>query len=323
MRRRAFITLLGATAVAWPKQAPAQTSRFLRIGVMSANPPTSPIWVEFVQRMGELGHKQGQDFAIEFLQAAGPDTYFEGMKELVRRKVDMLIATGNEIALRSALAATNTLPIVMIAIDYDPLVLGYVSNLARPTTNVTGLYVQQGELSMKRLQVLREAFPKMKVANVLWDRTAVDQWHATQRAAAALGIELTGVELNEYPYDYEHAISRAASYDRDPLFVVMSGFFFRDRNRLAGLALQRGVASFFGTREFVDAGGLMSYGANTNDLFRRAAEYVHQIGRGAKPADLPIEQPSKFEFVVNLKTARAIGVELPSSILQLADELVE
>jgi putative ABC transport system substrate-binding protein len=273
--------------------------------------------------MGELGHKQGQDFAIEFLQAAGPDTYFEGMKELVRRKVDMLIATGNEIALRSALAATNTLPIVMIAIDYDPLVLGYVSNLARPTTNVTGLYVQQGELSMKRLQVLREAFPKMKVANVLWDRTAVDQWHATQRAAAALGIELTGVELNEYPYDYEHAISRAASYDRDPLFVVMSGFFFRDRNRLAGLALQRGVASFFGTREFVDAGGLMSYGANTNNLFRRAAEYVDQIGRGAKPADLPIEQPSKFEFVVNLKTARAIGVELPSSILQLADELVE
>src|SRR6516165_7219327 len=105
MRRRAFSTLLGATAVAWPQQAPAQTSRLLRIGVMSANPPTSPIWVAFVQRMGELGHKQGQDFAIEFLQAAGPDTYFEGMKELVRRKVDMLIATGNEIALRSALAA--------------------------------------------------------------------------------------------------------------------------------------------------------------------------------------------------------------------------
>jgi putative ABC transport system substrate-binding protein len=323
MRRREFIAVVAGVAVSWPLKGLAQTSKQLRIGITSVNPSTSPIWVAFLQRMRELGHIEGQTFAVEFILAVGPDDYLQGMKELVRRKVDILIAPGNEIALRSALAATDTLPIVMIAIDFDPLALGYVSNLARPTGNVTGVFFQQIELSMKRLQILKEVFPRMKAATVLWDQTAVDQWHATQSAGPMLGMQLFGIELSKTPYDYGQAMSQLLSDNRDPLFVVMSGLFFRDRDRLAGFALERRLASFFGTREFVDAGGLMSYGPSILGLFRQAAEYADKIGRGAKPADLPVQQPTKFELVVNLKTAKAIGIEIPQSILLRTDEVIE
>jgi putative tryptophan/tyrosine transport system substrate-binding protein len=323
MKRREFVAVVAGVATSWSLEALAQTSKQLRIGINSVNPSTSPIWVAFLQRMRELGHIEGQNFAIEFILAVGPDSYLEGMKELVRRKVDILVATGNEVALRSALAATNTLPIVMIAIDYDPLALGYVSNLARPTGNVTGVFFQQIELSMKRLQILKEAFPRMKAAAVMWDQTAVDQWHASQRAAAMLGIQLFDIELSKHSYDYGQAMSQLVSDDRNPLFVVMSGFFFRDRDRLASFALEHRLASFFGTREFVDAGGLMSYGPSILGLFRQAAEYVDKIGHGAKPADLPVQQPTKFELVVNLKTAKTIGIEIPQSILLRADEVIE
>jgi len=163
----------------------------------------------------------------------------------------------------------------------------------------------------------------MKAATVLWDQTAVDQWHATQSAAAILGIHLLGIELTKHPYDYGQAMSQLVSNDRDPLFVVMSGFFFRDRHGLASFALERRLASFFGTREFVDAGGLMSYGPSILGLFRQAAEYADKIGHGAKPADLPVQQPTKFELVVNLKTAKTIGIEIPPTLLARADEVIE
>jgi putative ABC transport system substrate-binding protein len=322
MRRRDFITLLGGTAV-WPFAARAQTSKTLRMGIVSINPRTSPIWMAFLQRLRELGHIEGQNFTPEFVLGGSPDTYYEGMKELVRRNVDLLIATGNEIALKSALAATNSLPIVMVASDYDPLARGYVTNLARPSGNVTGVFFQQIELSMKRMELLKEAFPELQGATVLWDQTTADQWRAIQSAAAALGIPVAGIELIEQPYDYERALSQTLLDHQRPLYFVMSGFFFRDRERIAKLALQRQAPSIFGTREFVDAGGLLSYGADIIGLFRRAAEYADRIARGAKPADLPIEQPTKFEEIVNLKTARALGISVPTPILLRADEVIE
>ena len=149
-----------------------RSPKMLRVGIISANPKTSPIWVAFIDRIRALGHFEGQNFAVEFIQASGQsEQYVEGMKEFVRRKADILVATGNETALKSAMAATNTLPIVMIAIDYDPFARGYVSSLARPGGNVTGVFFQQIELTMKRLQLMKEAIPGMKVATVLWDRT--------------------------------------------------------------------------------------------------------------------------------------------------------
>jgi len=308
MKRREFITLLGGVAASWPLAARAQTSKTLRIGIVSINPRTSPVWVTFLQRLQELGHIEGQN---------------EGMKDLVRHNVNLLIATGNEIALKSALAATNSLPIVMVAIDYDPLARGYVTSLARPSGNVTGVFFQQIELSMKRMELLKEAFPELQSATVLWDQTTADQWRAIQSAAAALGIPVAGIELIKQPYDYERALSQTLLDHRRPVYFVMSGFFFRDRDRLANLALQRRVPSIFGTREYVDAGGLLSYGPNIIALFRRAAEYADRIARGAKPADLPIEQPTKFEVIVNLKTARALGINIPTPILLRADEVIQ
>jgi putative tryptophan/tyrosine transport system substrate-binding protein len=322
MRRREFIAGLGSAA-AWPVAARAQIAKTLRLGIISINPRTSPPWMAFLQRLRELGHIEGQNFTTDFVPGGDPDTYYEGAKELVRRGADLLIATGNEIALKAALAATNSLPIVVVAIDYDPLARGYLANLARPSSNVTGVFFQQIELSMKRLELVKEAFPELQVTTVLWDQTTADQWRAIQDAAAALRISVAGVELIEQPYDYERVLSQTVLDHRRPLYVVMSGFFFRDRERLANLALRRRAPSIFGTREFVDAGGLLSYGPGIISLFKRAAEYADRIARGAKPADLPIEQPTKFEVIVNLKTAKALGLTIPETLLATADEVIQ
>jgi putative tryptophan/tyrosine transport system substrate-binding protein len=176
---------------------------------------------------------------------------------------------------------------------------------------------------MKRLELIKEAFPELQIATVLWDQTTADQWRAIQSAAAVLGIPIAGVELIEQPYNYERALSQTLLDNRRPLYIAVSGLFFHDRVRLANFALQRRAPSVFGNREFVEAGGLLSYGPSNIALFRRAAEYADRIARGAKPADLPIEQPTKFEVIVNLKTARSLGISVPTSILLRADEVIE
>jgi len=215
------------------------------------------------------------------------------------------------------------LPIVMTAIDYDPLARGYLSNLARPTGNVTGIFFQQIELATKRLQVVTEAFPDLRAATVFWDESSADQWGAAQSTASALGLRLFGSKLHEQPYDYEQAFAQAPSDHRGWLFVMTSPFFFRDRARLAEFALRHRMPSVFAFREWVDAGGLLSYGPSITGMYRRAADYVDRIARGAKPSDLPVEQSTKFEFVLNLKTARAIGLAIPTALLLRADEVIE
>jgi len=239
------------------------------------------------------------------------------------RSVSILMAAGTEIALKSALAATDTLPIVMLAIDYDPIALGYVTSLARPTGNVTGIFLQQIDLTTKRLQVVKDVFPDLRAATVFWDWISADQFRAVQSAALAIGVQLFGSELREQPYDYETALEQAPSDYRAWLFVMTSPFLFRDRARLAEFALRHRAASVFAFREWVDAGGLLSYGPSINGMYRRAADYVDRIARGAKPSDLPIEQPTKFEFVLNLKTAKEIGLATPTALLLRADEVIE
>ena len=224
----------------------------------------------------------------------------------------------------SAIAATDTLPIVMIAVDYDPFARGYVQNLARPGGRVTGVFFQQIELAMKRLQLMKEALPGVAAATVFWDDGSADQWRATQSAAETMGLELTGVELGNPPSDYENALVAQAPTDHHRILMVLSSpVFFPDRERLAQLALRHRIASMFVFRGYVDAGGLLSYGPSIDALYQRAAEYVDRIAKGTNPADLPVEQPTKFELIVNLKTAKAIGIELPISILLRADEVIE
>jgi putative ABC transport system substrate-binding protein len=326
VKRREFIALLGGGA-AWPLAARAQTpSKMLRVGVVSlVNPRTATFWVAFDRRMRELGYVEGQNLTIDFVNLNSQiDRYGEATKEVVRRKPDIIIATGGERALMSAIAATDTLPIVMIAVDYDPFARGYVQNLARPGGTVTGIFFQQIELAMKRLQLMKEALPDVAAATVFWDDGSADQWQATQSAAETMGLKLTGVELGNLPYDYENALVAQAPTDHHRILMVLSSpVFFPDRERLAQLALRHRIASMFVFRGYVDAGGLLSYGPSIDALYQRAAEYVDRIAKGTNPADLPVEQPTKFELIVNLKTAKAIGIELPTSILLRADEVIE
>jgi putative tryptophan/tyrosine transport system substrate-binding protein len=322
--RRDFITLLGGAAAAWPVAARAQKrSNSQRIGITSIQPRSSPPYVAFDQRLRELGYIEGQDLAVEFLNPAALAEGMAGaMKELVRRKVDGIVAP-YESALKSALAASDTTPIVMLAITYDPLALGYIKSLARPGGNVTGLFTQQLELAVKCLELLKDAIPELRAATVFWDRDSADQWKATEEAATTVGLRVAGIELREQPYDYERALTQAPPDHRSALFTLTSPLFYRDRQRLADLALRKRMASMFVLREWVEAGGLLSYGVNFPALFRRAAEYVDKILRGTKPAELPVEQPTRFELAVNLKTAKTLGLAISETFLVRADEVIE
>jgi putative tryptophan/tyrosine transport system substrate-binding protein len=321
MRRRDFVGVISGAAV-WPLAARAQSAGMLRVGMVAAQPRSSAPYAAFLERLAELGYQQGKNLAFEFIQATTADDYARGNRELAKRGVDVLMAAGPEVALKAALEVTDTLPIVMLAIDYDPLALGYVTSLARPARNITGIFLQQIELTTKRLQVVKDMFPDLRAATVFWDWISADQFRAMQSAAPPLGVQLWS-ELHEQPYDYEKALAQAPSDYRSWLFVMTSPFVFRDRARLAEFALRHRAASVFAFREWVDVGGLLSYGPSINGMYRRAADYVDRIARGAKPSDLPIEQPTKFEFVLNLKTAKAIGLTTPTSLLLRADEVIE
>jgi putative ABC transport system substrate-binding protein len=321
--RRDFISLLGGAA-AWPLAARAQEpSKMLRVGTVAGTPKSSPQWAAFERRMGELGYQEGKNFSFDFLQAASADEYEVLYRRLAVRMPDVILAIGPEMGLKSALAVTRTSPIVMIAIDYDPLALGYVTSLARPSGNVTGVVFQQIELAAKRIQLISDSFPDRPAATMFWDKASADQWEAARSTAVMLGLQLFGVELRQPSYDYQAALERAPSDHRGMLIVPTSPAFFRDRARLADFALRHRILSMFVFREWVDAGGLLCYGPSITALFGRVAEFVDRIARGAQPADLPIEQPTKFEMVVNLKTAKAIGIDLPTAILLRADEVIE
>jgi putative ABC transport system substrate-binding protein len=327
MRRREFIGGIVAAAAIWPSPLHAQTSpAVLRVGATSPTPRHIPdsLLHPFVQRMTELGYVEGRNFVVDFVDLRNsPDRYGEAMRQLVQQKADVILAYGPELSLTAALAATQTIPIVMIGIDYDPFALGHITSLARPTGNVTGLYLQQIELAAKRIELLRDAFPTMKAATVFWDALSADQWQATKDSAQKVGLQVTGVELRDYPYDYDRALAQVPSEHRGFLIISTSPFFARDRRKLAEFSTRQRIASIFVFREYAELGGMMTYGPNRNVLMRRAADYVHRIARGAKTSDLPIERPTTFELVINQKTAKALGLEFSQAILLRADEVIE
>jgi putative ABC transport system substrate-binding protein len=328
MNRRDVIgslAVLGGAAIARPVTALAQQPKRLRVGTANILPKErSGTLPGFEERMAQLGYQQGKNFDLEFVQVPSTGEYGPTYRAIAARKVDIILALGPEIALKSALAVAGSLPIVMIAIDYDPLARGYVPSLARPSGNITGVFFQQIELTTKRLQLMNEALPEMKAVTVFWDRISADQWRAAESAAAALGLQVSGIEMRAQPYDYDGALARARQDFRGGLMVLASPVFgIPDRRRLPDFALRRQMPSMFVTRDYADAGGLMSYGPNFRAMGRRAAEYVDRIAKGAKPADLPIEQPTKFELVINLKTAKALGLTIPPAVLARADEVIE
>jgi putative tryptophan/tyrosine transport system substrate-binding protein len=327
MRRRDFIKGIGGSAIAWPLSARAQQAGRLPTVAFLTQDPNNPLLVSafpaFVAELRKLGFNEGVNLIIESRGFEDASQASAVMAELIRSNVDVLVAFGPEIALKAAAAATQTVPIVMIAVNFDPIAGGYVSNIARPSGNITGLVFRAPELASKQLELLVEAFPDGKPIAVLWESASAEQFNAAQRVAQSMHIELKSHKLETLPIDFDEAF-RAIVHDGSRTVLVLSGpSFTAQRSHIADLAIKYRLPTMFTFRLYVEAGGLMSYGVDVVPIFRRASSYVAKILRGAKPSDLPVEQPSNFEFALNLKTAKAAGFTIPTSILLRADEVIE
>jgi putative ABC transport system substrate-binding protein len=325
VRRREFITLLGGAAVAWPLAARSQQSgRIVRIGNLStANPRSAPFYQSFERRLRDLGHIEGQNIVFEYRNAEGEvDRLPDLAAELVRLDASIIV-TSTAAATSAVKRATSTIPILMVAINYDPIALGHVDNLARPGGNVTGLYFQHLELLAKRFGLIKEMLPSVSRVAVFFDSFATDQLEIVQAANQSVGLELQPLHLQNPPYDFENAFRAAAQSAAEAIMVMESAPIFRGRTQIVQLAKDNRLPTSFAFREYVEVGGLVSYGVNFSTMYRRAAEYVDKILRGTKPADLPVEQSAKFELVINLKTAKALDLTVPSPFLALADEVIE
>jgi putative ABC transport system substrate-binding protein len=326
MNRRAFISILGAAAAAWPLAAGAQQpGKLPTIGYLgSATPASQGQWVAaFVQRLRELGWTDGRNIAIEYRWAEGrTDRAAEIAAEFVRRKVDVMVTSSTAGAV-AAMQATSVIPIVFGAAG-DPVGTGLVASLARPDGNVTGLSIQQTDLAAKKLELLREVVPTLSRLAILANvdaPSAVLDMREVQATARTLGLEVITLEIRRGE-DIVPALE-ALSGRAEALYVVIDPLVNIHRVRINTLALAARLPTMHTFREGVEAGGLMSYGANFPDLFRRAADFVDKILRGAKPADIPVEQPTKFDLVINLTTAKALRLDIPPTLLARADEVIE
>jgi putative tryptophan/tyrosine transport system substrate-binding protein len=325
MKRREFITLLGGAAASVSLTARAQQPGKLPIiGFMgTATVSTWSPWTSaFVQRLRELAWIEGRSVAIEYRWAEGrSDRYAEIAAEFVRLKVDVIVTSGG--AVLAAKQATSVIPIVF-ALALDPLGSGLVASLSRPGANVTGLSLQAPDLAGKRLELLREVVPGLRrlaiIANAGNPNTLLEM-REVHAAVRILGLDVVTSEIQkaeDIPSAFETLKGNA-----DALYVCGDPFVITNRVRINNLALGARLPTMHGFREPVEAGGLMSYGPDFPDLFRRAGDFVDKILRGAKPGDLPVEQPTKFELVINLKTAKALGLDLSPSLLARADEVIE
>ena len=324
LRRRDFVSLLGGAA-AWPLAARAQQpAKLPTIGYLgtAAASAWAPWTAAFVQRLHELGWIEGRTVAIQYRWAEGrTDRFAEIAAEFVRIKVDVIVTGGN--AAVAAKRASSAVPIVFAVVD-DPVGSGLVTSLARPGGNVTGLSMQSTDLAGKRLALLREVVPGLRrlaiMANVDFP-AAAQEMDEIQAAATKLGLDVATFELRRAE-DIAPAFE-ALKGRGEALYVVGDALVITHRVRINTLALAARMPTIFFLREYVEAGGLMSYGPSFTDLFRRAGDYVDKILRGAKPGDIPVEQPTKFDLVINLITAKALGLEVPASLLARADEVIE
>jgi len=325
MDRRAFLAGTGAVLLAAPLAAEAQQAgRVPRIGFLGTF--AGPAFDAFRQALRELGWVEGQNIAIDYRSAGGRlDRLPDVAAELVRLKVDIIVAEGTQ-GVAAAKNATETIPIVMIAGSADPVGLGFIASLARPGGNVTGLSYSVGpEIVGKLLELLKETVPKVRRVAILSNPANPVQplfIRELKVAARSLGVQLQLLEARG-PDEFDGAFAAMTKERVGALLVVADSMFIFHRTRLPDLAARSRLPAAYGTRADVEAGGLMSYGPSMRDLFRRAATYVDKILKGAKPGDLPVEQPTKFELVINLKTAKALGLTIPQSLLLRADEVIQ
>ena len=320
--RRVFLATMSLGLLA-PLVAEAQpTGKVPRIGVLY---PGAGVPELLRQSLRDLGYVEGQNLVIEWRDAEGKTERFDALAaELVRLKVDVIVASVPG-ATFAAKRATASIPIVMVNTP-DPVQLGLVASLGRPGGNVTGTTTLSTEVSIKQLELLKEAVPRAVRIAVVWNPS--NPWHPLALKGVEAGARLLGVQLQTLkvrdPEEFENAFAAMTRERAGAVLVLADPMMFFQRTRLGDLAAKRRLPVMYGgTRQFVDAGGLMSYWASEADLYRRVGSYVDRILKGAKPGDLPVEQPTKFELVINLKTAKALGLTIPQSLLQRADEVIQ
>jgi putative tryptophan/tyrosine transport system substrate-binding protein len=326
MRRRELIALLGSVAalsLAARAQQPGKVYSigFLTAGASAAGTPALPAFVEALQ---ELGWIEGKNIIFEYRYGENRLERLPNLAaELARLRVDVIVAAGT-LAPLAAKHATTAIPIVMTSAG-DPLGSGLVASLARPGGNVTGLSLMVPDLAGKRLQLLKDLLPRLSRVAVLWDAGnpyPAQVFKEAESAAQMLGLEVQSLEVRE-PDDFNSVFGAARSKNPDALVTVEDPLTVGHRKQIVAFAARNQLPAIYGLREFVEVGGLMAYGASISDLYRRAAVYVDKILKGARPADLPVEQPTKFEFVINLRTAHTLGLTIPPAILARADEVIE
>jgi putative ABC transport system substrate-binding protein len=323
MRRRDFIAFFGGGLAAWPLVARAQQSgKIWRIGFIAHR--YEKFYDPLFQGLRELGYTEGQNLIVERRYAEGHvERFQEFAAEMVRLKVDVIIVVTTPAAF-AARNETTTIPIVHPA-AIDPVGTGLIASLAHPGGNITGLAVLNAETSAKRLELLREVVPGLSRGAVLWNAANPANglaWKETEGAGRALGVALQSQEVRA-PKDFEGAFAAIAQQHPDILLVLQDALTLEYRKEIIGFALREHIPGMYVGKEWVEEGGLMSYGDRLPERYRRAADLVDRILKGAKPADLPVEQPTTFELVVNLKTAKAIGLTLPPAFLARADQVIE
>jgi len=322
MNRRTFLYGLMLGPLAAPLAVEAQSvGKVYRVGYLSTS---GSVFEAFRRALRELGYVEGQNLVLEVRLAHGRLDQLPALAtELVRTRPDVIAAVSSP-AIRAAMQATSTIPIVMAFSGDDPVRYGFVKNLARPSGNITGVALVADELAGKRVALLKEMLPRatrLAVLTQIDHPSAASQTKAAQETAKSLGIEMDVAPVHN-SQEYEAAVAAIVKQRASGLFVVSNPTFFGDRERLAALATKNRLPMMCEWREMAEAGCLMAYGPIISDLYRRAAEYVDKILKGAKPADLPVEQPTKFELVINLKTAKALGLTIPQSLLGRADEVI-
>jgi putative ABC transport system substrate-binding protein len=324
MRRREILALLGGGAALWPLGARAQQpGKVYRVGVLAAadNPIMRPAYQAFLEELRAQGFVENQNLVVDQRSTDRAPAALAGyVGEMVRAKVDVIF-TGSRPALQAV--ASTGIPVVISANNYDPIADGYVKSLSQPGGNVTGVALRQTELAEKQVELGTQAFPHLKRLAVQWDAISSDQFSAAERRATALGLDVVSIKYEQLPYDIDAAFRKMADAGAQQFLYLSTPFMGRYAEDVIGMAIQRRLPAMFIFRRYVELGGLMSYGTDNVTMYRQAAVYVAKVLRGARPADLPVEQPNKFELAVNLKTAKLIGVELPTSILLRADSVIE
>jgi putative tryptophan/tyrosine transport system substrate-binding protein len=325
VKLRALVSLgLGAFlfAVCLPAEA-QQAKKVPRIGILFIGSRNQPHLPAFKEGLQERGYTEGKNIVLEYRYAEGRyDRLPELASDLVRMKVDVIVATSS-ISAHAARKATTTIPVVMTT--GNPVEQGLAKSLAKPGGNVTGLTVMMAEMSGKRVEILKDTFPKMKRVTALWapdQNEAARGFEETEQAVRAFSLQLQSVGIHRAE-DMENVFFEISRARPNVLVVILSPFVTLHSKRIVDLALNHKIPGMYPTRQFAEEGGLMAYGPLIADLYRRAATYVDKILKGAKPADLPVEQPSKFEFIINLKTAKQIGLAIPPNVLARADKVIK